>query len=292
MTSILGTSLSSPAPTSGKISKGSIPATNVVSRKRGLPTVSSMLNPSISTSVTDLQTNSTAAAPLFCRPFSREWEKEYSEGDILFVKREDLGMGNGNRPNARNITMNVVANLPVMNYILRTTTEEDGSLKYNTIEKIQNEWGFFGVMLNDMDTGSTFQRLLNVTVRGRCRAPMYWPVGGVGGAWGNNSATKGTIVWLGYKRVQATKSYSIATPAKNGLDQVQSGEIFYELTPVLENSVEWGEMARQDGGSYFFPVGVIHQIPHQSQSKKRQYRAKHVSEEGKLLDRMEIFIRV
>lgn len=265
---------------------------NVVSRKRGLPTVSSMLNPSISTSVTDLQTNSTAAAPLFCRPFTREWEKEYSEGDILFVKREDLGQGNGNRPNARNITMNVVANIPVMNYILRTTETEDGDKKYNTIDAIQNDWGFFGVMLNDMDTGSTFQRLLNVTVRGRCRAPMYWPVGGVGGAWGNNSATKGTIVWLGYKRVEATKSYSIATPAKNGLDQVQLGEVFYELTPVLENSVEWKEMAVQEGGSYFFPVGVIHQIPHQSQSKKRQYRAKHVSEEGKLLDRMEIFIRV
>ena len=65
MSSVLGTSLRNPAPTSGAIAKGRIPATTVATRKRTLPSVQSLQNPSIRASVTDLQTNSTAAAPLF-----------------------------------------------------------------------------------------------------------------------------------------------------------------------------------------------------------------------------------
>jgi len=90
MSSIFGNSLRNPAPTPGAISKGRIPASTVATRKRNLPTVQSLGNPSIRASVTDLQTNSTAAAPLFCKPFQKEWEKSYDEGDILFVKAEDV----------------------------------------------------------------------------------------------------------------------------------------------------------------------------------------------------------
>ena len=65
MSSVLGNSLRNPAPTSGAIAKGRIPTTTVATRKRTLPSVQSLQNPSIRASVTDLQTNSTAAAPLF-----------------------------------------------------------------------------------------------------------------------------------------------------------------------------------------------------------------------------------
>ena len=108
MSSIFGTSLRNPAPTPGAISKGRIPQSNVATRKRNLPTVQSLGNPSIRASVTDLQTNSTAAAPLFCRPFQKEWEKKYDEGDILFVKAEDVSANSRNQ-------FHVVANLPVLN---------------------------------------------------------------------------------------------------------------------------------------------------------------------------------
>ena len=81
--------LSNPKPTGGAIRKGALPSKNVVSRRAGLPTVNSLMNPSIRTSVTDLQTNSTAAIPIFAKPFIREWEKDYAEGDILFIKKEN-----------------------------------------------------------------------------------------------------------------------------------------------------------------------------------------------------------
>ena len=107
--------------------------------------------------------NSTARAPIFARPFSREFEKRYAEGDLLFVQEDGRAAG-GNQ--------NVVMNLPVLNYILKTQKRPDGSLRYQSVQDVL--WGdqaihFFGIMNNDMDTGSKWQRLLNVNVRGRSR---------------------------------------------------------------------------------------------------------------------------
>lgn len=288
--------LSNPKPTSGAIRKGAIPSTNVVSRRGGLPTVQSLTNPSIRTSVTDLQTNSTAAVPIFAKPFIREWEKDYVEGDLLFVKKENQVSGSG-----RNVTMHTVCNIPVLNYILRTKkdTNDDGQegdqLYYSNTDRIFEDFNWLGVMLNDMDGGSQYQRLLNVTVRGRCRVPTYWrhPVsensrmGGI---------TKGDIVWLGLKRIEKQGQTVVEFTPKKMRETIRAiVPFYYKVVPIVEpkdivmdpnNPTDW------DLSEVRIPIGVVHHLPFKGSPKYRQDNAQCVNDEGKLLDRMEVFIRV
>ena len=247
MSSIFGTSLSNPAPTPGAISKGAIPVSNVASRKRSLPTVASLQNPSIHNSVTEFQTNSTAAAPLFCRPFQKEFEKSYCEGDILFVKAEDVSANSRNQ-------FHVVANLPVMNYLLRNTRESDnagnpGKRRYSAtpegVKAVLKDWNFFGIMLNDMDGGSRYQRLLNVTVRGRCRIGNYWSTD-AGRNFGNKRINKGQCLWLGLKNknMQHQKllhAQMVQKNLSNKLVKLKAKSLIYNLSlcwkKIMRNSV-------------------------------------------------------
>lgn len=299
MSSILGTSLRNPAPTSGSIRKGAIPAGNVISRKRGLPTVGSLQRPTLSTSVTEVQTNSTAAAPIFCKPFVKEYEKNYTEGDILFVKAEDASTS------ARN-AFHTVANLPVLNYLLRTTKDADkstGALTRRTyratadgLKNVLDHWHFFGILLNDMDTSSEFQRLLNVTVRGRCRLPNYWSTD-AGRAYGNKKLSKGSIVWLGLTKMKHRGAEVIGCPdGSKELVQATGSSIgeeeYWQFVPVLENDGMGGGNKEWDVCEYRLPIGVIHQLPFKNTPLKRQRSAIHVSSQGKLLERMEVFVRI
>ena len=292
-------SMLNPAPTSGSLNKGAIPATNVVSRKRGLPTTSSLLAPSLSTSVTEVQTNSTAAAPLFCRPFRKSFEKAYSEGDILFVKTEDVSAASRNK-------FHTVANLPVLNYLLRTTMEHDPGTgaptkrKYRKgkLETVLKDWKFFGILLNDMDTSSQFQKLLNVTVRGRCRLPNYWSHD-AGRALADRKLKKGQVVWLGFK-LKTIESPTIMLNPDGSQEMVQATdpgvapkvgiEEYYEAIPVLEP----GEGGNKDFEQcdHCIPIAVIHQLPFKNTPLRRQFAARYVTDQGKLLDRMEGFVRI
>ena len=316
MSSIFGNSLRSPAPTSGAISKGRIPQTQVATRKRTLPSVQSLQNPSIRASVTDLQTNSTAAAPLFCRPFQKEWEKKYDEGDILFVKAEDVSVNSRNQ-------FHVVANLPVLNQLLRETRDVgvggvQGRRRYRAdaegFKNLKKDWHFFGVMLNDMDTSSQFQRLLNVTVRGRCRLPNYWSndAGAAFGAFGGNrELKKGQVVWIGFIKHEIPAGGEVlfepdgARKLVNETTGTVGNEAYLQAIPVLEPD-NWagpaaGTYARrgQVGGNKRFgeclhkiPIAVIHHLPFKNTPVKRQVKAQQVTDTGKLLDRMEVFVRI
>lgn len=318
MSAIFGNSLRSPAPTSGAIKKGNIPRTNVATRKRTLPTVGSLQNPSMSTSVTELQTNSTAAAPLFCRPFQKSWEKKYDEGDILFVKAEDVSANSRNQ-------FHVVANLPVLNYMLRETKEavvgnmangpQTGARRYTAddqgLRNLLKDWHYFGVMLNDMDTGSQFQRLLNVTVRGRCRLPNYWShdAGAAFSAFGGNrSLTKGQVVWIGFKKQQHNEDTVVFEPdgARKfvrtthdrgaGPGGSVGDEHYLQAVPVLE-PID-GFRGKKGGNKAFdeclhkIPIAVIHHLPYKNTPLKRQVQARYTTDAGKLLDRMEVFVRI
>jgi len=320
MSSIFGTSLRNPAPTPGAISKGRIPQSNVATRKRNLPTIQSLGNPSIRASVTDLQTNSTAAAPLFCRPFQKEWEKKYDEGDILFVKAEDVSANSRNQ-------FHIVANLPVLNQQLREVRETDlagvvGQRRYRAtpegLANLRRDWHYFGVMLNDMDTSSQFQRLLNVTVRGRCRLPNYWShdAGAAFGAFGGNKdLQKGQVVWLGFIKVVHSAPVTVYEPDGSQRLIQQTGvtvgqEPYYQCIPVLEpphstnasivghGATTYGGVLRQGGNKLFnecdfkIPIAVIHHLPFKNTPVKRQKKAQMVTDTGKLLDRMEVFVRI
>ena len=323
MSSIFGNSLRSPAPTSGAISKGRIPQTNVATRKRTLPSIQSLQNPSIRASVTDLQTNSTAAAPLFCRPYQKEWEKKFDEGDILFVKAEDVSVNSRNQ-------FHVVANLPALNQLLRETRDVgvggvQGKRRYRAdaegFNNLKRDWHFFGVMLNDMDTGSQFQRLLNVTVRGRCRLPNYWSndAGAAFGAFGGNrELKKGQVVWIGFIKHEIPAGGEVlfepdgARKLVNETTGTVGNEAYLQAIPVLEPD-NWagppsGTYARggasrgrgvNNGGNKKFreclhkiPIAVIHHLPFKNTPVKRQVKAQQVTDTGKLLDRMEVFVRI
>lgn len=327
MASIFGNSLRSPAPTSGAISKGRIPQTNVATRKRTLPSVQSLQNPSIRASVTDLQTNSTAAAPLFCRPFQKSWEKSYDEGDILFVKAEDISANSRNQ-------FHIVANLPVLNTLLRDTKEANignlanggvanGPRRYRAdaegLKNLLKDWHFFGVMLNDMDTSSQFQRLLNVTVRGRCRLPNYWShdAGAAFAAFGGNrELKKGQVVWIGFYKKEIPAGGSIEFEpdgARKAIDQTYDvgagpggtpgNEHYWQAIPVLEpphSAMQPGarRVSARGGNKKFnecvhkIPIAVIHHLPFKNTPIKRQVKAQQVTDAGKLLDRMEVFVRI
>lgn len=319
MSSILGTSLRNPAPTSGAIRKGAIPSTQVATRKRTLPTVASLQNPSMRTSVTDLQTNSTAAAPLFCRPFQKSWEKHYDEGDILFVKAEDVAANSRNQ-------FHIVANLPVLNTLLRETRNsvlgnmangpQSGKRRYSAdaegLRNLLTDWHFFGVMLNDMDTGSQYQRLLNVTVRGRCRLPNYWShdAGAAFSAFGGNRRlTKGSICWIGFKKTSHNSDSIVLEPdgarklvpatyaPGRGPGGLIGDEEYWQAIPVLEpphSGTANGQMGNADFNdcAHKIPIGVIHHLPYKNTPLKRQYEARFSTDQGKLLDRMEVFVRI
>ena len=325
MSSIFGNSLRNPAPTSGAVRKGALPARQVATRKRTLPSVASLQNPSIRTSVTDMQTNSTAAAPLFCRPFQKSWEKKYDEGDILFVKAEDVSANSRNQ-------FHIVANLPVLNTLLRETRDstignmangpQSGVRRYRAdaqgLDNLIKDWHFFGVMLNDMDTGSQFQRLLNVTVRGRCRLPNYWShdAGAAFSAFGGNRRlTKGQVVWIGFIKTTHTSDTVVlepdgarklvpATYPVGGGAGLIGNEEYWQAIPVLEpphsanpkrmQRKGYGQMGNEDFDKcvHKIPIAVIHHLPYKNTPLKRQYHARHSTDAGKLLDRMEVFVRI
>lgn len=250
------------------------------------PTVSALQNPTLHNSVPETMVNSTARAPLFVRPFTRGYEKQYSEGDILFVKR-------GDERAARQHF--VVANLPVLNNILRT--EKDGDdLKYrdtrteggssgteggsSAIDKILEDWNYFGILNNDMDTGSKWQRLLNVNVRGRSRVARLWS------PEKKNHLRKGDQVWISFvKRDPQDTIQSFLNP--NGIREAHPAKTpFFEAVPTMDCCEDFKQ------ASMSFPVGIVSQVTLKKPSSSSLTMARYVTETCKSLERIEVLMRI
>lgn len=241
------------------------------------PTVSALQNPTLHNSVPETMVNSTARAPLFVRPFTRGYEKQYSEGDILFVKR-------GDERAARQHF--VVANLPVLNYILRTEKDVNGTLKYrdtrgsSAIDKILEDWNYFGILNNDMDTGSKWQRLLNVNVRGRSRVARLWS------PEKKNHLRKGDQVWISLvKRRGSAAIQSFLNP--NGIREAHPANTeFFEAVPTMDCCDDFKH------ASMSFPVGIVSQVTLKKPSSSSLDMAKYVTETCKSLERIEVLMRI
>ena len=244
------------------------------------PTVSALQNPTLHNSVPETMVNSTARAPLFVRPFTRGYEKQYSEGDILFVKR-------GDERAARQHF--VVANLPVLNYILRTEKEGD-NLKYrdtrsvrggsSAIDKILEDWNYFGILNNDMDTGSKWQRLLNVNVRGRSRVARLWS------PEKKNHLRKGDQVWISFvKRRGSAAVQNFLNP--NGIREAHPKDTeFFEAVPTMDCCDDFKH------ASMSFPVGIVSQVTLKKPSSSSLTTARYVTETCKSLERIEVLMRI
>ena len=233
------------------------------------PTVAALQNPTLHNSVPETMVNSTARAPLFVRPFTRGYEKQYSEGDILFVKR-------GDERAARQHF--VVANLPVLNYILKT--EKDGdNLKYKSLEAILKDWNYFGILNNDMDTGSKWQRLLNVNVRGRSRVARLW-------APERGHLRKGDQVWISFvERAGESAIQTFQNP--NGIrESMPKNTSYIEAVPTMDCCDDYKNALMS------IPVGIVSQVTLKKPIATSLTTARYVTETCKSLERIEVLMRI
>ena len=237
--------------------------------------VSALQNPTLHNNVPEVMVNGTARAPLFVRPFTRGYEKGYSEGDILFVKKDELSSGGQHH---------VVANLPVINYLLRT--EKDPSDKngkklfYDSVDKILKDWNYFGILNNDMDTGSKWQRLLNVNVRGRSRVARLWqPKKG--------RLRKGDCVWIGIveRTSHESKIETIPSPLGSRVP-IERGVKYFEVVALLDCCDEF------DKAEFKLPVGIVSQVTLRQPHSSALSEALHVTETCKSLERIEVLMRI
>lgn len=234
------------------------------------PTVAALQNPTLHNSVPETMVNSTARAPLFVRPFTRGYEKQYSEGDILFVKR-------GDERAARQHF--VVANLPVLNYILKTEKDGNDKLKYNSLEAILDDWNYFGILNNDMDTGSKWQRLLNVNVRGRSRVARLW-------APERGHLRRGDQVWISF--VERRGSDAIQTfQNPNGIRESMPRYTSYiEAVPTMDCCADYKNALMS------IPVGIVSQVTLKKPITTSLTTARYVTETCKSLERIEVLMRI
>lgn len=160
-------------------------------------------NASHQTAVFHPAVNSTANYPMFCGAFSRNWQTAYTEGMPLFVCRQNRDTADKRGTlTGRHVSHNLLASIPVLNYYLTLGSCDQAFIdnmvkRYNLnkalipypdpdpnlsedeklesfIEDFKKKWAFIGIIKNDMDINSRYQKLFNVTVRGRCRVFNLW----------------------------------------------------------------------------------------------------------------------
>jgi hypothetical protein len=232
------------------------------------PSVAALSNPTLHNKVPEAMVNGTARVPLFVRPFTRGFEKQYSEGDLLFVRRGDERAASHH---------NIVANLPVLNYLLRTE-KEGGQLKYNDLDTILAEWNYYGILNNDMDTGSKWQRLLNINVRGRARVARLWTPK-------DARLKKGDCVMIGFVKKKAEKQQTFLGP--NGIrDAMQKNTVYYEAIPMMTCCDEYKDAV------YTIPVGIVSQVTLKRPFGQHLIGGRYVTETCKLLERIEVLMHI
>jgi hypothetical protein len=243
------------------------------------PSVSALMNPTLHNNVPEPMVNSTARVPIFARPFTRGFEKNYSEGDILFVQRGDERSAHTTSHGSHN----VVANIPVLNHLLRTTLVggtgiDKADLKYGTVKDVLDNFNYFGILNNDMDTGSKWQRLLNVNVRGRSRVARMWqPVEG--------RLKRGDQLWLAFV-VKNTVGIETFRGPGGVREAVPRNTQYVQVVPTLDCCQDF------EDAEYLIPVGIVSQVTMKKPSRVQINDALYVTEKCKLLERIEVLMRI
>ena len=235
-------SVSSPAPARGGPGVPAAPSRAV----GGLPSVAALSNPNIRAASPGTQINMSVNVGLMCRPWSSNWQNKYKEGDILFVHIGDDHVSQ---------TLRRVANLPVLNEILRRPDE--------TLA----DWRFFGVLVSVMDAGNQ-QRLFGVTVQGRASVINYW----------HGKLTPTDRLFLGLYEANE------GTNINGGEIPIAEGETVNRVFARKEN-----DLAGAAGKLYIGFVGIR---PNRSNVPNNQLdKAAQVQDLSSQLKRIEIFLR-
>ena len=170
--------------------------------------------PSVHSTVFHPAANANATYPFFCGAYANEWQKGFTEGMPMFINMQQNKSFSEARGTltGRHTSHNILASIPVLNFYLTlgscepqfvdqfvkryslnealiphepTKAElikmgyaDDDTLKEardtEFIKDFMRKWRFIGVVLNDMDTTSTYQKLFNLNVRGRSRVFNIW----------------------------------------------------------------------------------------------------------------------
>lgn len=166
--------LTNPRPSAGiNAVLGNIPASNPPA-----PGSLASMTPSVSNNVKEPMVNAVASYPVLVQPYRNGMERYLHPGDLIFTY---CGKGPANGGNMRRGKPTVVANLPILNYILA------GNLKTAQGDHLYadpDHWNFLGVMRNDMQLSGgalgvnhrnrAYRRMINVDVRGATRCFNYW----------------------------------------------------------------------------------------------------------------------
>jgi hypothetical protein len=257
----------------------------------GKPNVNALMRPTLHNSVPESMVNPTASVPIFVRPFAEGFEKGYSEGDILFVRRETAH---------RSKSMHhVVANLPVLNYMLRNelrhvddTREGYDERKYQTLEDVLEDWNYFGILNTDMDTGSKWQRLLNINVRGRSRVARLWKPPHLKGR-----LEKGTCLFLGFFKETHDNNPRLPLPNSSSEEVVESttgrkGE-YFQVRATLDCSDDTTDLKNAFHlAEYVIPVGIVSQVTLKSPNNSSIKNGHYNTEACKSLERIEVLMRI
>ena len=272
--------LSQGMPTSGDVNSSAPFSFSSASQVSGdyasKPSVNALARPTLHNSVPESMVNSTASVPLFVKPYEKGFEKGYSEGDILFVRRDQKN---------RDSRHNEVANLPVLNHMLRTKMQEvEGKQErvYKNLKTVLKHYNYFGILNTDMDTGSKWQRLLNINVRGRSRVARLWkPPAGKG------FLTKGTCLFLGFFMVNEGKAKASRDP--NGQRIFVPGDEkgqYVQVKAVLACSKDFSKAV------HLIPIGIVSQVTLKSPSLHSIKEGHIVTESCKSLERIEVLMRI
>ena len=226
--------LRNPVPTNGSVSAFSLPTSIGVKRgPQGIPTVQTLQNPSLHNRVKEPMVNSTAAHPYLIRKYSREYEKFFKQGDLMFVRVDDAMDFNMSRG------VYDFANLQLLNHILKKNAGDDDKAAKAELAKYK----FVGIMENKMETGRGMDDMILINVRGRSRCCNMWC------KEGSKQLKKGTVVYLCMELHETPENEVLSDPLgyRDG-GSVQANKFHYKVVCSTEKTDKCSEMV---------PVGIV-----------------------------------
>ena len=253
-------------------------------------------------------TNPTISYPFLSRPWSCGEDKAISEGSLLFLYRDDQHEGmNFKRRTSQLVT---VANLPMLNakfdevfqklgYAKRVSDlkhkEEEARLTgariwkgFTSVEDFLKKWNFVGVMRNESNPKSKFQRLLNVDVRGRSRVRNIWSVEE------NGPVRAGDKLYLEVKEVQTpnakVRTNEVGKPLKGALYDYSEAQLkMIQVTPVVNVK---GSHRTANSNAAYIPIGTVSNAICKEKDASTRKRARRDGALLNTLDFIEIHVGI
>ena len=215
--------LMNPAPSSGyNAVLGNIPPSSAPAQG-----MLAAMNPSVHNNVKEPMVNAVATYPLLVAPWHEGLERYLHAGDLIFVCTAENNVHAGIPRRGKPA---VVANLPILNYIMSSDNP-----KYKQFQGKPHCWSLFGIMRNDMqldrgDPGMNgrnkqYRRLINVDVRGATRCFNYW-----------GDAEQGNHVYLKWEQVPRMNADNIDESREAYVGRNDATTHKWQLMPSVDST--------------------------------------------------------